>query len=247
VSIYQQGAQWKVRHNSILHVNGVLGTAAYFMYQGAATVPPDMQFIANATYVSGTQQVSYFATAPVPYLNQIPISTDYNVLFLGGAATFAPPTLGALNFAVWQGHLKDIHGKLADPVFANTSIGFEDLHVLPISPAVNIMPAGAVTTDIDGHLRPASVLWDAGADEYALPLISVEFNGVAIPRGGTVYLGSLPQAGEMRTFVVRNIGQAPLELSGLPAVGTDGLSGYRVRVRANRGDSRGRKGGVSRC
>ena len=74
----------------------------------------------------------------------------------------------------------------ADPLFVNTIAGFEDLHLLPASPAIDAGTDLGVTDDKDQSPRPVGPAPDMGAYEMGPPPpVEVDLNFVGRSRMST--------------------------------------------------------------
>ena len=124
----------------------------------------------NAQTSSSTGKNYAIANGSATFANMM---SDYNDLFVSGAASFIGQTGGIGTSGTdrptlldWQTQTgKDANSISADPGFLSAT----DLHITSISPVANIgNPVGGITTDFDGNMR--SVLHpDIGADEVVSP------------------------------------------------------------------------------
>ncbi len=203
LEINRSGMEIVVRHNTVL----TAGCHDAFRYVGPSS--PWTVFENNVVYLQGQSEYVIWQGGPDV------VNVDGNVFYLGATGKVSPqqPT-----WAQWQASGKDPNGLNTDPLLENITPGFEDLHLKPNSPAIDLIQFSGVNIDADGDPRPIGIVYDSGADEVPKPEIEVEYGAVNITDGGSVNVGAGVAGGSVFTFTVRNVGTTILQLTGTPPV-----------------------------
>lgn len=224
-----------LRHNTVLVTNGMNPNGS------AAPVSFIYGWITESTGNIFVQLTSGQPTLYVHNSGDEPGTSNYNCYHVGPGATF----YGGLatlytTFASWQFYGRDAQGISADPMLVSTGTS-ADLHLQSGSPCINIVPAGSLSTDIDGQARPNGASSDAGADEYhtGTPALSVTRNSNPVNPGSTDDLGTSATGGQTSnvTWVLHNTGTAAVALNGAPQISN--ASNCAVNMTASPGTSIG--------
>jgi hypothetical protein len=121
------------------------------------------------------------ASAVAAYDAFAPVQANYNIFHVAGAGKLFT---GTADWAWWQGQGLDPNGLNTDPLLVSVTPGQEDLRLLPSSPARDLVPSGALTSDVFGNPRPFGAGYDAGAHEFS------NFPVVADVAAGSAFNGS---------------------------------------------------------
>ncbi|HLB37790.1 MAG TPA: DUF11 domain-containing protein [Gemmatimonadales bacterium] len=231
------GGGYRIYHNSVLmNTNQTAAgsiTAALNIATAAATVGSiDVRdnVFAN-TQTVGTRYGAYVASTAGAGVFSTINHNDYfaqNVGYLTSART----TLADWQTATGQ----DASSKAVDPLFVSAT----DLHLQTTSPMVAAgAPLAAVTTDIDGDPRSATVP-DIGADEVVpAPVdVSITKTHAGAPAPGQVVVYTITVNGGPRAAVAAVADTFPAALScSFTAVGAGGASGYTASGAGNISDA----------
>lgn len=205
----RSGANWIVRHNTIVHTSGGPDTSVYINIGTGAVAWADFSY--NVTYF--THATSSYYRVENTTTTLIPTVVDRNVVYLSGGANMCNnPTYGT--WSQWQAAGKDTNGVNADPLLESISAPF-DLRITAASPAVDLAVGSPVTEDIFGDTRPISAAPDAGAHEYGLPgAIEVSYNAAPVLNAGSVNIGMVPVGGSAYDFQIDSTGLGDLVITG---------------------------------
>jgi len=157
ISFRRPGTNFVVQHNSILSNN-----ASFLGGIGSTAGSFDVDTL-NFNIIACSSNTRPLMTWPA---GDEPVASDYNLFFASSGAIF---TAGQANLAAWQvAFTLDANSTEGDPLFINTTVGSEDLHIpfTPTpSPAIDAAVGSTLNIDIDGESRPNGTGRDIGADE----------------------------------------------------------------------------------
>jgi hypothetical protein len=243
------GRPW-VDYNSIyIGGSGVTGTAdTYAMYSQGGH--PNVRFLNNIFYnarsnSSGSGKHYAISHGGSPLFPPMPVSNGNDLLADGvGGHVGRLDGIDLVDILAWRLYAnQDFNSISHDPNFLNPTgnAAAGDLHIGPISPIEGIGVAGSfLTVDIDNQDRGTLTPRDAGADAGNFtPLVvqqpEAHLMGNAVPiadgditpatNDGTDFgAGSGCTANSSRTFVLRNIGNANLNVTGITVSGSSNFT-----------------------